>query len=83
MKVEYTLGDIVYNSSRERDEQRVKVTVHCRYGPFNYMLWVHPQVAQNEQGREMITEWGMEAWRDAYEKKRQDERLKRKSNQDS
>lgn len=73
MEREYTLGEIKYNTDREMDEQCVTVTVHCRYGPFNYMCWVHPQVAQSEQGKTMITEWGMEAWRNAYEEKRQAE----------
>ena len=73
MKVEYTLGEIKYNPHRERDEQCAKVIVHCRYGQFNYVCWISPQLAQSPQGRTKITEWGMEAWRDAYEKKRKDE----------
>ena len=39
------------------------------------MALVSPQFAQSEQGREKINKWGMEAWRNAYEEKRQEERV--------
>jgi len=72
MNKEYKLGKIQYNTLHERDEQLVTVTVHCKFGPFNYLTWVWPQFAQSPQGEKMIAEWAMEAWRNEYEKKRQE-----------
>jgi len=72
MKTEYTLGKIKWSDSRERDEQCVMVTVHCTFGQFHYVCWVGPQYAQARQGQRIITEWAMEAWRNAYEEKRRE-----------